>query len=363
MCTTTVPGLRIAWSRQHPPREGALLPTGRGNGILETDDRCARIRNRYLNYRTPETTRLITPRDSRGPFAQAERPMSRGDAAAAMSPSSMPALHAEMVEAMLNGVYRRFPHAHLHMVIDSSKTYAVERIRTALASTLDDFPVLRCRYRPGLWRDSWVPWPGPIDQLLTVAGRGASVDSATRRVTEATFDHRDAPPFRITLMPNGKGCRLVLSVHHMVADGGGIKAIANSFVSHLYHTHPDPPVSRDRRHLQVMQGIRIRDWPRLLREMLREAARPVAILKVGRVSHRFAEGNGDPHPAWATVTLKRPQTDAFHSRCREQGATINDGLVAVLLRLASRYVPAGPVAAAYTIDVRRHLRTRVNTVT
>lgn len=272
-------------------------------------------------------------------------------------------IRAEMVDAMLHGVYDRFPHVILHMVIDSVRSYSMEQMRSALSAAVADHPVLCCRYRPGLWRDTWATWDGPTDRLLAIVEDPASVETVTRHVTGMTFAHRNAPPFAVTYIPKSKGSRLILSAHHMLADGGGIKAVANSFASHLYGTEPNPPVHRDRGHLQVTQGIRLTDWPRIGIEIVREAVRPAAILKVRRVSERFAEGNGSPRPSWRTVVLNHRATDAFHRYCRQRQATINDGLVAALLRLASRRLSAGPVAAAYTIDLRRYLRPPVSTVT
>jgi len=277
-------------------------------------------------------------------------------------PSGVEGLSAEFVESILHGLAPSCPHPNLHVVIELERAFSRDSLTQAVAAAWERFPVLRCRLRPGWWRDRWVPWdggPGDLVQTLRVEDLAA----ATRREASLAFEHLAAPCFRVVQLEHPGGCRLLIGAHHMVADGGGIKAAANVVAASLAGRQPEPPPSGERSLSVVARGLRLRDLPRLLIELLREGLQPLSMLRVRRLERGFGSGDGAAAPQWRTVALRGAAAERFVGRCRDAGATINDGLVAAVARLAAERGSRGPVAAAYTVDLRRYLPTPLSLVT
>jgi NRPS condensation-like uncharacterized protein len=172
---------------------------------------------------------------------------------------------------------------------------------------------------------------------------------------ERRFPVDGEPPIRLALLEHRSGARLVVSLNHMVADGVGALAVAHVIASGLVGAEPDPPVGLNRRLSQVLGGVRLRDLPILLAELLRESVRPLAILRVPRTAAHFAGAAAGPGPHYRELRLRGEVAARFAEHCREHGATINDGFVAALARIAASRGAQGPVAVGYTIDLRRYL--------
>jgi len=245
---------------------------------------------------------------------------------------------------LLHGTERDFPHVHLHVCVDLDRVFARGALEEAVRRAIEAFPVLGCRYRASWWRDRWLPWEGDVAELVHVE-QTDDVEAATRVQVARRFDHTTAPTWRLASLERDGGSRLIVSLHHMTGDGGGVKALANVVVSALCGVAPHPPTTMSRSMLAPAWSLRLRDLPVLALEFLREGLQPLSILRVRRL-RPLPRGGGDPEPDWRTVT------SAIH---RTEGATINDGMVATVARLAAKLADRGPVAAGYTIDLRRYL--------
>ncbi len=262
---------------------------------------------------------------------------------------------AEMADAIINSLAWRHPHVDLHGVLDLTEPLDPGRLTQALTRLMEDFPVLGCCYAPGWWRDRWIPWDGRPADLIHAEDASPDLQSATLCQVTRTFDTRSAPPIRLAQLSHPGGCRLLVSAPHMVADGGGMKALLATLTAHLTGQTPATPPGNDRGLLQALRGIRARDLPRLFVELGREAIRPLSMLAVQRFKRTFAPGAGEPAPHWRTLRLEPETAQQFHAFCRQHGATINDGLVAATARMAARRADQGPVGVGYTIDLRRYL--------
>ena len=263
-------------------------------------------------------------------------------------------LTAEMVEVVVHGMAARHPHVHLHLVLDLSRRLQRAELEHAVEGLVQAFPVLGCRYQPHWWRDRWLPWRGSAADLVQVQPV-RDPHEALREHTRRGFDHLREPPLRLAFFQHGEGGRLVLSLHHMVADGGGTKAAGAVLVSLLCGQNPEPPPSSERRLMSVARALRLRDLPELLRQLLRESLLPLSSLRVGRLVHSQPRLDGPPDPQWASVRVTGAAARAFVARSKRLGATINDALVATMARLAARRSRAGSVMVAYTVDLRRFL--------
>ncbi len=265
-------------------------------------------------------------------------------------------LPGQLTEVVMNPLAGRHPHVHLHVVLELRRACPRESLVQALGATIRDFPVLGARYRPGWWRDRWEPAGVDPGDLVRVESDVGDLDAALQRHVERPFDHLTAPPVRL-LQCEGEGgdARLVLSINHLVGDGAGCLTLANVFGAHLCGGTPRAPVGGARSHLAVLRGLRPRDLPLLALEMVREGLQPWSILRVPPRERGFARGDTAPRPQWRTVRVEGDTATRFTRWCKAHGATINDGLVAVMARLGAQRARGGPVAAAYTIDTRRYL--------
>jgi len=269
-----------------------------------------------------------------------------------------PSLPAQLVEPLVDGVtWGSLRHLHLHMLVDLRRTFSRVALEEAAGAVLAAFPVLGCRYRRSWWRDRWVPARVEIaDLVLVKAVAEQEIDEATRAWVDQPYDPVSEPPFRVAFFEQPRGGRLVISVHHMLADGAGALAVAHLLTAHLAGVAPRKPVSRERSFLQVARGLRCGDLPLLLTELVREGLQPLTILRVRRRDRRILPGSrGRSSPHWRTLELSEERARRFADRCKAAGATINDGLVAAIAGVAAGYTGHGPVAAGYTIDTRRYL--------
>lgn len=267
----------------------------------------------------------------------------------------------EMVEAVISGLAQGFPHVHLHVPIDLDRTFHRDELVAAVRQTVDAFPVLGCIYQERWLRDRWVPWDGDLAdrvEVRAVAQGEAALEQATREWTSQPLQNDVEPPFRVGLLEHAAGSRLLVSVDHRVADGGGTMVVVNAIAAALMGVEPFAPVGRERGLRAIYRALRFRDVPILCLEMIREAAQPLTFLRVRRRSRPFVRGDGTVLPQWRTLALSRESTERFTHSCRAAGATINDGLVALLARLAMRRSDTGPLAVGYTIDTRRFFRRR-----
>lgn len=260
---------------------------------------------------------------------------------------------AQLTEVLLHGTERHFPHVHLHLCVDLARTFDRRQLEAAARQVIDTFPVLGCHYRPSWWRDRWLPWQGDVADLVHVE-EVDDVDAATRSQIARRFDHVQALTWRLASLEHADGSRLIVSLHHMTGDGGGVKALASVLVASLCGVEPSPAPTASRSMLAPARALRLRDLPILALEFVREGLQPLSILRVRRL-RAFEGGDGSAEPAWRTVRLTGERAATWIEGCKAAGATINDGLVAAVARLAARRADKGPVAAGYTIDLRRYL--------
>lgn len=280
-----------------------------------------------------------------------------------MTPGPAEALPAQLVETLLHATEEELSHVHLHALVDLVRPVTRGELEAAAGAVMEAFPVLGCRFQASWWRDRWLRWSGEVAELVHVERvDDGDLHDATRRQVERRFDHTRAPTWRLAFLEHGAGGRLVVSLHHMTGDGGGLKAVTNVVAAALCGVPPDPPPSPSRSMLTPARGLRLRDLPVLALEFVREGLQPLSVLRVRRLP-RVARGGEDKRPIWRTVTLQGEPARRFVERCKASGATINDGLVAAALRLAARRGARGPVAAGYTVDLRRYLQSPMSVVT
>jgi len=270
-----------------------------------------------------------------------------------------------MVEAVLCGLAPRYPHVDLHVPIDLDRTFGRDQLVDAVRQAVDAFPVLGCVYERRWFRDRWVPWQGDLADRVEVRAVAdeADLERETREWTLRPLVVGHEPPLRVGLLDHDAGSRLIVTVDHQVADGGGTMVVVNAIAAALMGVERFAPEGQDRGLRAIYRALRLADMPILLLELIREAVQPLTYLRIRRRSRPFTRGDDALTPYWRTLALSREATRRFTQSCRDEGATINDGLVALLARLATRRTDAGPGAVGYTIDTRRFFRQRQAIVT
>lgn len=263
----------------------------------------------------------------------------------------MTALPATVFDVGLFGMAPVLGHLHQHAVVDLRRTVSPAELGRALAATIDDFPVLGCRYETRPLRDRWVPLEEPPPLVVEET---ADVEAATRRWVLAELNPCRDRPIRLVLLPTEGGCRLVLTLLHIAVDGGGTLAVAQSLAAHLNGHAPDTPVERRRDVLQAFERVRWWSLPLLVAPLLGEVLLPLRLRVLPPRTHPL-----DVHPAapptWTTIRLSAEQTATLKAAAKDGGATMNDALLFALCRVGATYSESGPLWAAFTIDVRRYL--------
>jgi NRPS condensation-like uncharacterized protein len=264
-------------------------------------------------------------------------------------------LRAELSDALVNGAIDRVPLGLLHVLIDLDQPFDRPALEGAVSHTLAAFPVLGCVYDEGFWRDRWLPWDGGSADLVRLVDTVDPVEVPTLAELGRPFDVSGEPLFRVVQLTHPDGVRLMLTAHHLVADGGGMKAIAQVVGCSLCGGEPHPPAGTARSPLIPARTLRPADLPTLAGELLREAVQPLSVMRIGRIEPPFETCEPDRPIRWRSICLDAAAVAAFQGSCRALDATLNDGLVGTVAMLAARRSRRGLVGAAYTIDLRRYL--------
>jgi NRPS condensation-like uncharacterized protein len=216
------------------------------------------------------------------------------------------------------------------------------------------FPILGCRYVHGFWRDRWEPMEGAPEACVRIAD-AADPDAAVREALGEILDPLAGPSLRLHLLRTERGGRLALVMTHMMVDGNGLLTTLRALGEALAGTGPAGPQPTNRSFFQLFRALRLRHYPRVLLEMLRDAGAFTGVMRASRWGEAFEAAAGDRVHAHRVVWTNEASR-AFHAGCKLAGATVNDGLVANALGIVSRIAPGPRVAVAYTVNLRRFLR-------
>jgi len=247
----------------------------------------------------------------------------------------------------------------LHMVVDLSEPFAVEELRAAAAATVDAFPILGCRYRPGWWRDRWETaddLPSPVEETVVEQ----AVEETTTELIRRPLDPREVGPWRVVQIRATDGCRLLISVAHLLADGNGALMVVREMCRHLAGVPSEPTWTdrpMDRGMGQLLRAIRLRDLGQLLRQSAAEALLPVRYLGMAKPVERWpANTDRSGRELYRTVTVDVGSGTPMRDRCRRLGCTINDAMVATLALLNRTLAGKGNLGNIFTVNLRKLLR-------
>ncbi|MBI5487815.1 MAG: hypothetical protein HY905_10825 [Deltaproteobacteria bacterium] len=244
---------------------------------------------------------------------------------------------------------------HLQVIVDLDRPIDRHEAERAVAGTVAAFPLLGCRYVPGAWRDRWVtdPTMSATDavQLLDPA---ADPETTTREWLAREIDERAGWPWRVAVLPGERGCRLLVSVLHVAADGAGTLAAVRELARLLMGgTTVERPCPVERHVGMLFRRLGAAGLVRLAAGLLRETTRPFEVPFLARTATAGPPPTG---PAtWRTVRVDVGEGSALRELCRVRNATVNDLLVAALAVLVRRVSTRGRSGCFYTADLRRRL--------
>ena len=262
-------------------------------------------------------------------------------------------LHAELADVGLYESMSRYGDLCIHAVIDLRRAFSREQLERAAAATIEDFPVLGHRYEPRFWRDRWVPVEGPVSDVVQVVDHPVDLEAETAAWARRPILPTRERPLRIVSLRRGRGSRLILSVMHIAVDGGGAAAVGHVLGSHLYGVRPSAPVDARRDVGGALERLRWYHVPVLARDVVKSLSQPLRTLAAARRERPYPASSA-PEANWRHLVISAPDLARMKTRCRANGASINDALIAALAGVAAGRSSRGALAVLYTMDLRRY---------
>jgi len=260
---------------------------------------------------------------------------------------------AELADVGLHGSADRYGDLCVHGVLDVRRGFTREELEHAVRETVASFPVLGCIYEMHFFRDKWVPAREPISAMVH-HGVEKDLDTDTQKWTDRWIDPSRERSFRVVCLPKTEGCRLILSVSHLAADGAGMAAVAHVFAAHLYGVPPALPVESRRDLRRALDGLSLKHIPVFARDLVASIKQPLRVWSAGPRNRPFPKDSSG-RSASRMVIIEKSTVDALEARCGKR-VRINDLLVAVVSIVSARRSSYGPVSVLYTMDLRRFSR-------
>ena len=244
-----------------------------------------------------------------------------------------------MIQTRLNLLDDCFPNIDredapwsIHLELQVEGQIEVERLERAVRHAMLTHPIARARLLPYGATSTRYEWEigKEIDELPLGVIRIrslADLDVERERLLGESLALDQAPPFRIVLAQCPDGDRLLIHLHHALADGLSTLRLLNSIVRH-YAGMPDPVPSFDPlsvRDLKALAGSRtiperLQRIRILLQHLAASAREPVRV---------HAQGGGGRGYGCLLLPLGKEDSARFLAR-RVKPATINDMLLTAM---------------------------------
>lgn len=244
------------------------------------------------------------------------------------------------------------------IALELSRQLSYEQIARAVKGLVSSFPILACAYRPGFWRDRWIPLAEfPIEKVVFVEEVGADLSEREIFYLSRFFDPEKEWPFRIVCLNHDQGCRLLLIYPHLIGDANAGLSIIWALGKFL-HNQPLPEnLPMNRSIGQLARALGIRSIPTLAGELLRELSKVVYLPFLGRWDREFSYAlDLSGRMNYSRISVTGPLFQQFISTCKRHNATINDGLVAISAMVALKRAKSRFSGTIYTVNLRRFLK-------
>ncbi len=262
-------------------------------------------------------------------------------------------MKAELSDAALFGSMARYGDLGVHAVVDLRRRFARDELERAVEAAIAAFPVMGRCYEPRAWRDRWRVVDGPIGESVHVVDEPDDLEEQTAAWARRPIDVTRERPIRVVSLPRAGGSRLILSLSHIAADGGGMAAVGNVLGARLYGLTPAAPVEQRRSLSASLEGLRWHHLPILARDAIGTLSGPFQLLRAGKRDRPFST-HTSRQASWRHLRIGSADLDRVKARCRPAGASVNDALIAALARVSATRSSSGPVVVMYTMDLRRY---------
>lgn len=237
----------------------------------------------------------------------------------------------------------------LVVVVDLPGSLDGDLLRRAVQVTAISTPESVRWFRPGRFRSWWRTDDGPAWNVDEIA---ADDDRSAEEIEHELFDspYRPEVPLEITLQHRDGGDRLLLSVNHLLADGGGTKELTYRIAEACRELSSDPgwtPAPLRRRHVlwRLLRGLKpLRVWHYLVGIFDQFwALRPGAGISIQM------DPREESRATFRRLRLSAERIGRLRERWKPAGATVNDLLVAAYGRALERFL--GPAAAGKHVSL------------
>jgi NRPS condensation-like uncharacterized protein len=260
---------------------------------------------------------------------------------------------AQLLDVGLHGSANRYGDLCVHGVLDLRRSFTRDELEHAVRTTVEGFPVLGCIYEAHFFRDQWVVPRAPISEMVHV-GIETDLETDTQRWTDRSIDPTRERPFRAVLLPKADGCRLVLSLSHWAVDGAGMAAVGHVFGAALYGIRPALPVEPRRDLRRTLDGLGLRHVPVLMRDVAASVLQPFRVWSAGPRNRPYPTDSSGK-PSSKQIVIEKSTLEAIEAQCGKR-VRVNDLLLAIVSMVSAKRSSYGPVAALYTMDLRRFSR-------
>lgn len=266
--------------------------------------------------------------------------------------------NAEFLDTVYLAIAARHGHAALHVRLDLLRAYSSAALRNAVERAVRVFPVLDCCYERHLWRDRWQPDTSPLGLIVhseTASGSGdPGVEDWLGQWINRPLDPYARRPFRVVQReaPDG-GATLLISVLHAAADGAGVAAIVHELACSLSGSTRPLPEPAARGLLPLVRALSVDTLARLPRDLVDATLQPLSLRSVSPRGPVRRVGGESASAQVRSLTLAGQDFRLLRRACSQVGATLNDGLLALMAMVTAELTEGGPVPVYYTASLRR----------
>lgn len=278
-----------------------------------------------------------------------------------MAPRRIPAVFFDIY---MDG-FSRVVVPEIHLVCRYAGRLDARRLERALLLCLDAEPVAGCRYVPRFIAPYWERLDArELAESTLVREQALSPGQGREQPLRDFLGERidaSGPRARALLLSSPEGDVLALKVDHQIADAAATKAFAYLLCDIYrklgeepdFRPEPNPgPRGMDQILSRIPRGRRA-GMLRLAMEEGKSTTKPLATLTFS------GQGPREGSPAFCLRTLSRERMAAAMEKAQSRGATINDLMLAVVMRALARETAWKPERGALrimgTVDVRRYL--------
>jgi NRPS condensation-like uncharacterized protein len=268
-------------------------------------------------------------------------------------PKRFPSTIADQFNFAMNHMYV----PEINLIVNLEKNLDIERLDKSLHLCLDAAPLLGCRFVPRWFRPYWQRLEQENLSTCNLIEQGGSLNDFIHQRMDPTA----GPQIKAMVTPFNGGQQLVVKVNHQIVDGAGVKEIGY-MLADIYNTLDQNPAYRPEPDLGSRGIWRVfRNYlPMHFFSLMASARRMKKLARRTRTNLSFpTKYNLDGKSEHVIKFIEPTIVAGVRRTARSIGATLNDFLVAAMLRAAARqfdWQGQNDLRLIGTVDLRRHIK-------